>query len=43
MTQELLLGTVSFLVSIGAWLLVRLRRPACAMVRSASRRQSPVR
>lgn len=43
MTHEMILGMAAFVVSIGAVLYVRLRRPAYAVVRRASREQSRVR
>ena len=36
MTQEMILGMAAFVVSIGAVLYVRLRRPAYVMVRRSS-------
>ena len=43
MTQEMILGMAAFVVSIGAVLYVRLRRPAYVMVRRSSREHPRVR
>ena len=42
MTQEMILGMAAFVVSLGAALYVRLRRPAYVTVRRSSREQTRV-
>ncbi|HNV24732.1 MAG TPA: hypothetical protein PKI21_00625 [Nitrospira sp.] len=43
MTQEIIIGMATFVMSVGAVLYAQLRRPAYVRVRRASREQSRVR